>query len=172
PRKVLTFRCLGRSSERRSRETGVSISAIKLSEIGVLLPQGRRKTAQCTLFTSLTESEANQLCNDFGKLCHYNFPSRPLALCAQERHREETENGYDLVVVDKAIQMVDEFIQLMTPSTSHFPSNGVKQEKRVDEAIYTELYNFDTLTHGFGINTINHVMSTFKNYLNCLKEFR
>lgn len=29
----------------------------KLHQIGINLPQGRRKTAECTLFTSLTESE-------------------------------------------------------------------------------------------------------------------
>nr|NP_001071652.1 transcription factor protein [Ciona intestinalis]BAE06307.1 transcription factor protein [Ciona intestinalis] len=176
-RRVLTpeslnISLLGPILRKAKSRNGSQYLRERLGEIGVRLPQGRRKTAQCTLFTSLTESEAKQLSEDFGKLCYCNFPCRSLALCAAARQRADVNQSLDGQSIEKAIRMVDEFTHLMTSSSHVILDSDIKRERSVDDVTTTELYNFETLSHGFGLQTIAHAMSTFKNYLQFLKDAR
>jgi len=53
----LNISLLGPILRKAKSKNGSRFLREKLLRIGIQLPQGRRKTAKCTLFTSLTESK-------------------------------------------------------------------------------------------------------------------
>ncbi|CAK8697871.1 unnamed protein product [Clavelina lepadiformis] len=169
-RRVLTpeslnISLLGPILRKAKSKNGSQYLRQKLHQIGVELPQGRRKTAQCTLFTSLTESESFQLAGDFTKLCEETFPSHSLARYVARRGATQP-NKWSFHTIQNTINMVREFTELLDPNVFECEQGG----KSVLNSISTkqQMYNFETLTHGFGLKAISSSLATFHNFLTVL----
>lgn len=72
----------------------------QLHDSGLILPSGRRKNTQLSLFTSLTEGEALHLADDFGKICKHWFPHEELANIIGTQHSDALE-------IQRRISMVE-----------------------------------------------------------------
>lgn len=71
--------CLtGPAFRAKSKDGGKDLRDM-LKAKGLVLPAGRRKTANVNSLTALVEVEADHLAKDFRALCEHQFPARAVA---------------------------------------------------------------------------------------------
>nr|CAB3266916.1 AP-2-like1 transcription factor protein [Phallusia mammillata] len=177
-RRVLTpeslnISLLGPILRKAKSKNGTQYLREKLQQIGVELPPGRRKTAKCTLFTSLTESEAGQLAEDFSKLCQCEFPAKALAKKALQRRYAEESAAYKSESIASSLELLDCFIELLgTKPFETFNEPNVTFSSNRSSSTSSQLYNYETLTHGFGLKALISSLRTFRAFLLYLEDER
>ncbi|XP_065174996.1 transcription factor AP-2-epsilon-like [Sycon ciliatum] len=170
PPECLNTSLLGGLLRRGKGKNGGNDLRHKLEDCGLVLPPGRRKATSVSMLTSLVESEAQDLSNQFTKVCQAIFPAAELArnvahakepFLQRPGAREEEQQN-----IRVCVNLVSELRDLL----EHYIAQEEVDRDNPD-APMTGLRSFSLITHSFGVTTISGVLGTLICYLNGLLKY-
>uniref|UniRef100_A0A914CUZ0 Transcription factor AP-2 C-terminal domain-containing protein n=1 Tax=Acrobeloides nanus TaxID=290746 RepID=A0A914CUZ0_9BILA len=120
----------------------------ELKRLGIILPSGRRKSVQTTVFTALCEEEALQMARDFDELSKKSFPTKQVAMAYSQTVTSPDEAQRKRSLLIQASAAVKELIEIVKRARTEF--NDTTQAGTLDATAQEPLRQFSMLTHGFG----------------------
>jgi transcription factor AP-2 len=167
PPENLNASVLGGILRRAKSKDGGKALRDMLKQKGLVLPAGRRKSANVTSLTALVEVEADHLAKDFRDLCEKDFPARAIAEHLTRTHcvnnNAEIQRRKDTIVTTQ--RMLGELSELLKNDRSPTGADNPPPQITLDHSIQKHLTHFSLVTHGFGSQAVMAAILAINNWL-------
>ncbi|KAL3110614.1 hypothetical protein niasHT_017492 [Heterodera trifolii] len=166
PPECLNASVLGGILRRAKSKDGGKSLRDQLKTYGLVLPAGRRKTANVSTLTALVEYEAFNLARDFHALCENEFPAKQIAdyltfkNCADSPLDIQRRKG----LIGATRTMLGELADLLKSDRSPLCQGNARPV--LDHSIQQHLTHFSMVTHGFGTPAVLASIVAIMNWLN------
>nr|CAD2180340.1 unnamed protein product [Meloidogyne enterolobii] len=164
PPECLNASVLGGILRRAKSKDGGKSLRDQLKIYGLVLPAGRRKTANVSTLTALVEYEAYNLAKDFHSLCENEFPAKQIAdYMSFKSQSSEIQRKKQMLAISR--QTLSELMELLRQDRSPV-CQGTACRPVLEHSIQQHLTHFSMVTHGFGTPAILAALTAVMSWLN------
>uniref|UniRef100_A0A914HH39 Transcription factor AP-2 C-terminal domain-containing protein n=1 Tax=Globodera rostochiensis TaxID=31243 RepID=A0A914HH39_GLORO len=166
PPECLNASVLGGILRRAKSKDGGKSLRDQLKTYGLVLPAGRRKTANVSTLTALVEYEAFNLARDFHALCENEFPAKQIADYLTFKNCTDSPLGIQQRkgLLGATRTMLGELADLLKSDRSPVCQGNARPV--LEHSIQQHLTHFSMVTHGFGTPAVLASIVAIINWLN------